>query len=249
MNACSRTHKGNRHAVRDSRISGLNSLFDLAKCGNFGDYPAGCGIFPGAADSRGGMAGATRVGSRGTPCAVAIVMARFFRRFIGALVLDAGAYEDIESDRSAGMQSVLVVLAVCLAGGIAVLGLGYGIAGFASGAIIALGAWLVWAGAIVTLGTGPMAGPQTRSDIRELLRVLGYAAAPGVFVALAAMRAAAPVVLTMVSVWMIAAAVIAVRQALDYRSTGRAVAVCAVSWLVAAGMVVAVATLFTRTVS
>ena len=32
--------------------------------------------------------------------------------------------------------------------------------------------------------------------------------------------------------WMLAAMVIAVRQALDYRGTGRALAVCALGWLI-----------------
>ena len=48
---------------------------------------------------------------------------------------------------------------------------------------------------------------------------------------------------------MIAATVIAVRQALDYRSTGRAVAVCVVAWLLAAGMTTAITLLFERSVS
>ena len=83
---------------------------------------------------------------------------------------------------------------------------------------------------IVTLGTIALAEPQTSSDLPELLRVLGFSAAPGVFIALAAMPAAAPVVLVVVVAWMIAAAVVAVRQALDYRSTPRAVAVCVIGW-------------------
>ncbi len=78
----------------------------------------------------------------------------------------------------------------------------------------------------IALGTNALAEPQTKSDLPELLRVLGFATAPGVFLALAGMPAAAPVVLVVVAPWMIAAAVVAVRQALDYRSTARAIAVC-----------------------
>jgi hypothetical protein len=182
-------------------------------------------------------------------CSIARVT-QFFRRFIGALVLDAGAYEDIEADRHAAMQSVVVVVGVCLAGGFAAGGLDLAnAAGFASGALMALGAWLVWVALIAVLGTIALAEPQTKSDVPELLRVLGFAAAPGVFIALAALRSAAPVVLVIVSLWMIAAAVMGLRQALDYRSTGRALAVCVVAFLIAFGVMAAVATLFTRTVS
>lgn len=130
------------------------------------------------------------------------------------------------------------------------MGLGLvGVAGFVTGAIVSLGAWLVWAAAVIALGTQAMAEPQTKSDLPELLRVLGFAAAPGVFAALAAMPAAAPFVIVMVAAWMIAAAVIAVRQALDYRSTIRAIAVCVISFALAFGVMGAVALVFTQRVS
>ena len=176
-------------------------------------------------------------------------MTQFFRRFVGALGLDAGAYEDIEADWHASMQSVGVVAAVSVAGGIAGTGLGLGRAAFISGAIIALGAWLVWAATIVAVGTSALAEPQTKADIPQVLRVLGFASAPGIFVVFAAMPSTAPIVLLMVSVWMSAAAVVAVRQALDFRSTSRAIWVCAVSWLISAAALAAFAAAFTRTVS
>jgi hypothetical protein len=37
------------------------------------------------------------------------------------------------------------------------------------------------------------------------------------------------------SIWMLMAMIIAVRQALDYTSTVRAFAVCAIGWLIALG--------------
>jgi hypothetical protein len=52
----------------------------------------------------------------------------------------------------------------------------------------------------------------------------------------------------MVSLWMIAAAVLGMRQALDYRRTLRAVAVCTLAWLVSIGIVAAVMVLLTRNV-
>ena len=176
-------------------------------------------------------------------------MTLFFSRFMGALVLDASTFEGIEADRHAAMQSVLVVMMVCVAGGVAAMGYGeIGIAAFVSGTIISLGAWLVWAAAITTVGTFALREPQTSSDLPELLRVLGFAAAPGVFIALAAMRSAAPLVAIVVSLWAIAAAVLGVRQVFDYRSTPRALAVCILGWLVSAGVMVAALTMFSRNV-
>ena len=177
-------------------------------------------------------------------------MTQFFLRFVGALALNPAAYEDIEADRRSAMQSVMVVLAVTAAGGFAAMGLGLvGMSGFVTGAILMLGGWLLWVSLIATIGTTALAEPQTRSNARELLRTMGYAAAPGVFFAFAAMPAAAPLIIAVVSVWMIAAAVVAVRQALDYRSTGRAIAVCAIGWALSAGMLVAIGLIFARPVS
>ena len=171
-------------------------------------------------------------------------------RFFGALVLDASAYENVEADRHSAMQSVVVVMAICVAGGVGAIGFGLvGITGFVTGAILSLGAWLVWAVTIVALGTGLLAEPQTKSDLPELLRVLGFAAAPGVFFALAAMPAVAPIVLVVVAAWMIAAAVVAVRQALDYRSTARAVAVCVAGAALSFAVMSAVALIFSQDVS
>jgi hypothetical protein len=177
-------------------------------------------------------------------------MTQFFLRFVGALALNPAAYEDIEADRGSVMQAVIVVLAVTAAGGFAAMGLGVvGVTGFVTGAIMMLGGWLLWVSLIATIGTTALAEPQTRSNARELLRTLGYAAAPGVFFAFAAMRAAAPLVIAVVSIWMIAAAVVAVRQALDYRSTGRAIAVCVLGWALSAGLLIAIGLIFARPVS
>jgi hypothetical protein len=177
-------------------------------------------------------------------------MPRFMMRLLGVLVLDPVAFEEIEADRRAAMQSVIVVAAVCLSGGFAAAGLEIaGAAGVVTGALMALGAWLVWVVLIAALGSYAMAEPQTKSDLPELLRVLGFAAAPGVFFALAAMRAVAPLVVVAVAIWMVAAAVLGLRQALDYRSTTRAAAVCVISWVLSFGVMAAIATLFTRTVS
>jgi hypothetical protein len=176
-------------------------------------------------------------------------MTLFLHRFFGALVLDADAFEDIEVDRHASTQSALVVAFACIAAGFSSMALGVaGPAGFISGAIMALGVWLVWVMVVGVIGTTELAEPQTHSSFGELLRTLGFAAAPGVFIVFAAIRPAAPFVITMVSLWMIAAAVLGMRQALDYRHTSRAFAVCVLAWLVSIGVVATVMVIFSRTV-
>jgi hypothetical protein len=177
-------------------------------------------------------------------------MTLFLKRFMGVLALDSGTFEEIEADRHAAMQSVVVVLLVCFAGGFAALGLGLaGVAGFVTGAVVSLGAWLVWAAVITTIGTVALPEQKTKSDLPEVLRVLGFAAAPAVFIAFAAMQAIAAPTLIFVAVWTIAAAVIGVRQALDYRSTSRAIAVCVVAGLLSFGVVWSAMMLFSTNVS
>jgi hypothetical protein len=46
-------------------------------------------------------------------------------------------------------------------------------------------------------------------------------------------------VFAVTAVWMLVAMIVAVRQALDYQSTARAVAVCVVGWLLAIAFAVA----------
>ena len=174
----------------------------------------------------------------------------FFGRLLGALALNPAAYEDIERDRGSAMQSMIVVAAVCAAGGVGAMGLGLvGISGFVTGTVVMLGAWLVWVAAIASIGTISLAEPQTHSNPKELLRVLGFAAAPGLFAALAAVRPAATLVLSIVAVWMVAAAVLAVRQALDYRSTARAAAVCIIAATLSLAILVGVAMLLSQRVA
>lgn len=177
-------------------------------------------------------------------------MTRFLKRFIGVMALDPIAFEELEADRHAVMQSVIVVVLVCVAAGFATRGLGLiGISGFVTGVIVSLGAFLVWAAVVMTLGTITVPEPQTESSMPELLRVLGFSAAPGVLIGLAVMPAAAPLVVTTVVAWMTAAAVMGVRRALDYRSWLRAVAVCVIAWLLSIGVVAAALMLFGAKVS
>lgn len=177
-------------------------------------------------------------------------MVRFTRRFMGVLALDAVTFEDVEADRHAGPQAALVVLLACSAGGFAAIGSSsMTFAMFAAGMAATLGAWVVWALLITTIGTHLLAEPQTRSRPGELLRTMGFAAAPGVVLAFGAMPAVAPFAFAVASLWMLATTVLAVKQALDYRGLGRAVIVCAGAWLVTFGVVAVTGMLLARPVN
>ena len=81
------------------------------------------------------------------------------------------------------------------------------------------------------IGTRLLPEPQTRADVGELMRTLGFAQSPGLVRILGVIPVLGPLVLLVVSIWMLVAMVIAVRQALDYTNTLRAVGVCLVGWV------------------
>ncbi len=174
----------------------------------------------------------------------------FTQRVIGALALDAAIYEEVEADRGAITQAVTVVLLSSLAAGVGSRGLGgTTVQGIVFIAVIALIAWAAWALVIFEIGSRLMPEPQTRVDVGQLLRTIGFAAAPGMLRVLGVMSAATIPVFAITAVWMLAAMIVAVRQALDFTSTVRAVAVCLLGWTLAIAIAVALGLLFGPTVT
>ena len=122
-----------------------------------------------------------------------------------------------------------VVVLSSVAGGIGLAG-GQG-TNLIVGTLGALFGWLIWAVLIYVLGTKVFAQPQTRSDVGELLRTTGFAAAPGVLRVLGIVPGLLGDLLFLaVAIWMLVAMVLAVRQALDFTTTWRAVVVCVAGW-------------------
>ena len=158
-------------------------------------------------------------------------MNTFAKRMIGAASLDVPTYEEVEADTTATTQAMGVVVLSSLAQGIGFVTQGGG-SGFIVGAIGALIGWIIWAFLVYLIGTKLLPEPQTRSDLGELLRTTGFAAAPGLLRVLGAIPLLGGLIMPAVTIWMLIAMVIAVRQALDYKSTFRAVGVCLMGWIV-----------------
>jgi hypothetical protein len=159
-------------------------------------------------------------------------MERFLNRLAGALMLDANTFEEVEADRSATLQAMLVVVLSSLSAAVGVSGWrdDAGVWFFVGTACLSLSAWVTWAVLMYAVGALILPTPETKSDVGELLRTLGFAAAPGLLQAFAAVPGAGGGVFTICIVWTLAASVVAVRQALDFTSTARAIAVCVLGW-------------------
>jgi hypothetical protein len=171
-------------------------------------------------------------------------MANMLQRMLGAARLDASTFEEVEADHKATGQAMLVVVLAALAAGLGTAGRGeHGFGGGLGLALVALGAWFLWAATTWFVGTKILPGPQTSSNLGELLRTIGFAAAPGILRILAAIPALGGPIVHIANLWMLAAMVVGVRQALDYTSTGRALAVCLVGFVIYVGVFLA-ATVF-----
>jgi hypothetical protein len=165
-------------------------------------------------------------------------MSTFAERVVGAARLKVEIYEEVEADRRATRQALGVVVLSSLAGGIGLAG-GQG-PGLLVGIVSALLGWVIWATLTYFLGTKVFAEPQTRSDVGELLRTTGFAAAPGLLRVFGLIPGLDVLIPVAASVWMLVAMVIAVRQALDFTTTWRAVAVCVAGWIVTLVMIVVI---------
>ncbi|MCZ6818297.1 MAG: YIP1 family protein [Calditrichaeota bacterium] len=160
-------------------------------------------------------------------------MATLQDRMLRAAKLDVDLYEEVEADQSATQQAMLVVVLSSVAAGLGAMGSGGGGLGtMLIGTVTALVAWFIWAFLTYFIGTKILPQPQTSADMGELLRTIGFSSSPGVIRIMGIIPGLYIISTTVASIWMLVAMVIAVRQALDYDSTLRAVGVCIIGWLV-----------------
>jgi hypothetical protein len=158
-------------------------------------------------------------------------MAGIAERMIRAAKLDVDLYEEVEADHGATLQAAAVVLMSALAAGIGAARTG-GLVGLVAQTAVALAFWYVWAYLTYFIGTRFFPEPQTSADHGELLRTVGFASSPGLIRVLGVVPGVAGIALAVAAVWMLIAMVIAVRQALDYESTPRAIGVCVIGWVI-----------------
>ena len=151
-------------------------------------------------------------------------------RMIGAAKLSSETFEEVEADSSATKQAMLVVVIVAVATGIGTLGTG-GLSGLILGIIIGLAGWAVWAWVTYFIGTTLLRTPDTNADWGQLARALGFAQSPGVFKVVGFIPVVGPIVFVVAALWQLVAMIIAIRQALDYTSTWRAVGVALIGFI------------------
>ena len=156
---------------------------------------------------------------------------QFMARIIRAAKLESRLYGEVATGKDAARQALVVVLLSSLAAGLGA-STHAGLGGLVIGGLVALLAWYIWTFLIYIIGAKLFPVSQTSAGHRELWRTLGFASAPGVLRVFGAIPGLTGLAFLVAAVWMLIAAAVAVRQALDYTSTVRAAGVCVPGWLV-----------------
>ena len=171
-------------------------------------------------------------------------MDKMLSRMVGAASLRSDTFEDVEHDRGATLQALLVVILVSISSGVGGLlqeefnvvdALVFGVIG-------GVASWAVWALATWIVGTTILKTADTHADWGQLARGTGFAQTPGIFSFLVFIPWIGWLIALVIFVWRLAAMLIAVRQCLDYTSTWRAffvVLIAAIPWLIIYGVVAA----------
>jgi len=157
-------------------------------------------------------------------------MSNFWNRIVRAIRLDINLYEEVEADKGAMGQAMGIVILASIAAGMGTIGKA-GLGGILIGTLSALFGWFVWSYITYIIGTKFMPEEQTEADLGELLRTIGFSSSPGLFRILGIIPGLTEIVFLVAGIWMLIAMVIAVRQALDYQSTYRAIGVCIIGWI------------------
>jgi len=156
---------------------------------------------------------------------------QFMARMIRAAKLESRLYKEIKTDKDATGQALVVVLLSSLAASIGA-STHAGLGGLVMGGLVALFAWYIWTFIIYIISVKLFPVAEVSASHRELWRTLGFASAPGVFRVFGSIPGLTGIAFLVAAVWMLIAAVMAVRQAFDYTSTVRAAGVCVPGWLV-----------------
>ncbi|MBF8298975.1 MAG: hypothetical protein HW397_24 [Dehalococcoidia bacterium] len=147
-------------------------------------------------------------------------------RMMRALRLDIHLYEEVENDKGATKQAAAVVIFASI-----IAGLGFASTGGALGLVLGIAVnfigWALWAWLNYFIGSKLLAEKDTHADWGQLARAMGFAYTPRIFLLLVLIPVMAlqGLITLVVVVWVWIGMVLAVRSALDYKSTLRAVGV------------------------
>jgi hypothetical protein len=147
------------------------------------------------------------------------------RRTIGAMAFRAGIYREIAAQPTATTQAIGILLLTCLVpGSVSIV---YGRLG---GILYSVSGWLIWFCLAYLIGVKIFPESPAEFGILRLLRTTGFASAPALLGFLGLVVTVGHILPVAITMWMIATTAVAIREAFQYRTMSRAVAVCLASW-------------------
>ena len=158
--------------------------------------------------------------------AAATARTPFVDRMLRAARFDIAVYEELEHDTTATWQAAAVVVLGAIAAGIA-NGARLGFLSLGAVSLLALASWTTYAWLAYFFGVTVFKYAKTPTEWAEIARTLGFANAPRIALVLAAIPGLA-VIAPLVTLWVLATTVVALRAALDC-TTGRAVVIAVIA--------------------
>ena len=157
----------------------------------------------------------------------------FLNRLYRAAKLDVSLYNEVFEDKDAMFQSMMTVFVYSIASGYGSFGRA-GVAGINFGMVATVVGWYVWAFSNYFIGVRLLPETPISVDRESVLRALGFASAPGLLRLLGLIPDLGGAIFVAASIWMVAAAAVALKQSLNFKSITRAVVVCSIGWVIAA---------------
>ena len=151
-------------------------------------------------------------------------------RMVRAALLDKHLYKEVVADRGSMAQALLVVVLVAVATGVGLFDEGglTGVRALPAQIVLGLVGWVVWTSITYFAGTKLLGTPETHASWSTVARAIGFAQTPGTLRALGILPGLGILISLVTVVWQFVAMVVAIRQALDYRSHWRAIGVISI---------------------
>ena len=156
------------------------------------------------------------------------------QNMISAARLDVNFFNAVEHDESKNSEALTVVVIAAVASaignGLGVMdhGLISGLIGALFGLVMVVAGYYIWAYLAHYIATQFFGG---QGDVGEVLRTFGYSFSPQVLGIFGFIPCLGGVVAFVGAIWSLVAAVIALREAMDF-DTGKAIITGAVAWII-----------------
>jgi hypothetical protein len=146
-----------------------------------------------------------------------ISLDRIIQRGKEVATLNTRTFAEISRDPNALPEAAIVVATVAISAGLG--NVIHGANGLLGGVILSLLGWVISSAIIYFIGTRITGTPTTTGSVESLLRTLGYASAPNVFLFLGFIPLLGNLIVGVLGLWTLVTTVLAIRASLSMSLT------------------------------